>query len=78
MNMIWILVIDNDLENWQSAMKVGDDVYMIESYGFIANGQEHIVFYYISPFLDLSKPPEVGTFVLIRQSNIFVIEQNIY
>ena len=35
-------ISDKDLENWQSAMKV-EDVYMMESYSFIAKGQEHMV-----------------------------------
>ena len=34
---------DKNLENWQSAMKVEDDVYMMEPYDFIAKGQEHMV-----------------------------------
>ena len=29
----------------------------------------------IGPFIDLSKPPEVGTFVLIRQLNILVLNK---
>ena len=32
-----------DLKNWQNAIKVKDDVYMIEPYRFIARGQEHMV-----------------------------------
>ena len=32
-----------DSRNWQSAMKVEDDVYMMELYNFKAKGQEHMV-----------------------------------
>ena len=36
-------ISDKDSGNWQSIMKVEDDVYMIEPYDFIAKGQEHMV-----------------------------------
>ena len=36
-------ISDKNLENWQSAMKVEDDIYMMEPYSFIAKGQEHMV-----------------------------------
>ena len=35
---------NNDLENWQNAIKVEDDIYVIEPYSFIVMGQEHMVY----------------------------------
>ena len=36
-------IFEKDLENWQSVMNIEDDVYMMEPYGFIAKGQEHMI-----------------------------------
>ena len=36
-------ISNKDSKNWQSVMKNEDDVYMIEPYIFIAQGQEHMV-----------------------------------
>ena len=69
------VISDNDLKNWQNATKVEDDVYMIESYGFIAKGQGIWYASCIDPFGDLSKPPEVRTFILIRQSNLLILNK---
>ena len=76
------IVAHFDYKIWQMNVKnaflngnLEKDIYMIQQYNFVPKGEEHMVCKLHGPFMDLNKPPKFETFVLIRRSNLLILNK---